>query len=263
MTITDIVHHPTCHPSIAWGDKSQKRKRLSNINEIEAEFGIMVTKVQAALEKSNVSVHQLLIKLKSSSAVRDRKVPLFDPGIFEKVTSIDKLFETLSGYWHLFDYEVLRHLIDTAECEAAKMVYDEFLASFDSSVISNCNHQLILSYHEFNEGKVLPGTCRLWVKIAKDECTGETEREVKKVISEYFKYALILKGIKQGCIEVVYHISPSVKSYILQYKVNVYDILQLKAHKLRITALKVDDVIVMECTGLWHKLHNYYLSNFL
>ena len=75
----------------------QPQRKLSIFNEIEAEFGIMVTKIQEVLEKNDVDVSKLLIKLKSSSAVRDREVPLFDPRIFERITSIDKLFETLSG----------------------------------------------------------------------------------------------------------------------------------------------------------------------
>ena len=219
---------------------TKRRQRLSSIDDIEAEFGIMVANVQEALEKSNINVNKLLIKLKSSSAVRDRNIPLFEKDIFKEITSIDKLFETLSGYWYLFDYDVLIYLVKTAGCKEAKVVYDNFLASFDSSAITN--HKLILQYDEYihKEG-LLPGTCKLRIKVARDECTVEVEKEVKKVISEYFnleKYALIFKGIKQGCIEFIYQISHSVKSYMLQHKLNGYDILQLKAHK--ITALKFD-----------------------
>ena len=103
------------------------------------------------------------------------------------------------------------------------------------------NHKLILRYDEFYKGSLLPGTCKLRIKVARDECTVEVQKEVKKVISEYFnleKYALIFKGIKEGCIELIYQISHSVKSYMLQHKLNGYDILQLKAHK--IIALKFD-----------------------
>ena len=199
----------------------------------------MVINIQEALKKSNIDVTKLLIKLKSS-AVRDRQVPLFDPGIFEKVSTIDKLFETLSKYWELFDYDVLMYLVNTAECEAAIKVYDEFLTSFDSSVMSN--YQLILHYRKFNKENVLPGTYKLRVKIAQDKCTAEIERKVKGIISEHFKlekYALILKGIKQGCCELIYQISPSVKSYMLEYKIAGCDVLQLKAHM--ITVLGVDN----------------------
>ena len=202
----------------------------------------MVANVQEALEKSNITVNKLLIKLKSSSAVRDRNIPLFDPGVFERVTSIDKLFETLSGYWHLFDYDVLMYLVKTAGCKEAKAIYDDFLASFDSSAMTN--HKLILQYDEYihKEG-LLPGTCKLRIKVARDECTVEVEKEVKEVVSGHFKlekYALIFKGIKQGCIELIYQTSHSVKCYMLQHKLNGYDILQLKAHK--IIALKFDSM---------------------
>ena len=201
----------------------------------------MVADVQEALENNKVNVNKLLIKLKSSSAVRERKIPLFDEHTFEKITSIEKLFETLSGYWHLFDYDVLLYLVKTAGCEEAKTIYDNFLASFDSSMIMMSNYQLILQYDEFNKENIVPGTCRLRIKVARDECTIEIEKKVKEVISKCFnleKYALICKGLKQGCIELMYQISHSVKSYMLQYKLNSDAVLQLKIHK--ITAIKFD-----------------------
>ena len=194
----------------------------------------MVIEVQGALEKNNINVRNLLIMLRSSSVVRDRKVPLFDSGIFERIASLDKLFETLSGYWHLFDYDVLMHLIDTAQCEEAKRIlYDDFLTSFDSSVIGS--HKLILNYDVFKEDSILPGCCTLRVKVKHDKCTAEVVKEVKGLISEHFKlekYALIFKGIKEGCIELIYQTSHSVKSYMLQYKVTRYDMLHFKTHDI-------------------------------
>ena len=215
------------------------RKRLSSIDEIEIDFGIMIADVQEAFEKNNINVNRLLIKLKSSSAVRDRKIPLFEKDTFNNITSIEKLFETLSGYWHLFDYDVLMYLVKTAGCNEAKTIYDDFLASFDSSVMSN--YQLILQYDEFNKESILPGTCKLRIKVAQDNCTVEIERKVKEVISRHFeleKYALICKGLKEGCIELMYQLSHSVKSYMLQYKLNSDAVLQCKVHK--ISAVKFD-----------------------
>ena len=222
----------------------QKRRRFHSIDEIEAEFGIMITKIQEALEKKRVSVRNLVKKLRTSSAVRDREVPLFDPSIFEKVTSIDKLFETLSGYWHLFDYDVLVYLVNTAECEEAKVIYDNFLGSFDASVIHDYFGKLIHSSVVFNKESDVPGTCRLRVKITQNECTAETKDEVKDILSTCYrleKYALICKGIKQGCIELTYQTSSSVKFYLLQYKITKYELSQLKAYM--ITALKIDDEV--------------------
>ena len=236
--ITDILNTPELPP--------QPLRLLSSFNEIEAGFGIMVTKIQEALEKNNVDVSKLLIKLKSSSAVRDREVPLFDPSIFEKITSIDKLFKMLSGYWYLFDYDVLMYLVNTAECKEAKIIYDDFLTSFDSSVVHDHFDSLIHSCIEFNKGSNIPGTCRLWVKITLDECTSKTKEEIKEILSKCFKlerYALICKGIKQGCLEIIYQISLSVKSYMLQYKITEHELSQLKAHM--ITTLKIDDVDIM------------------
>jgi len=131
------------------------------------------------------------------------------------------------------------YLVKTAGCKEAKKIYDDFLDSFDSSVMSN--YQLILQYDEFNKESILPGTCKLRIKVAQDKCTVEIEKKVKEVILRHFeleKYALICKGLKQGCIELMYQISHSVKSYMLQYKLNSDAVLQLKVYK--IFAIKFD-----------------------
>ena len=65
---------------------------------------------------------------------------------------------------------------------------------------------------------ILPGACTLHVKVAWDKCTVAVAKEVKEVISKHLeleKYVLVFKGIKEGCIELIYQISHSVKSYIL------------------------------------------------
>ena len=255
--ITDISQ--PVKPAIASvnAGEQQKRKRF---DEIEAEFGVMVIKVQETLKKNNVDVSNLIIKLKGSSAVRDREVPLFDPGIFERITSIDKLFQTLSGYWHLFDYDVLLYLVNTAECKEAKKVYDDFLTSFDSSVIHDHFNSLIHSCVEFNKGSNIPGTCRLWVKITLDECSAETKEEIKAILAQSYKlekYALICKGIKQGCIKIIYLISSSVKSYMLQYKVTKYNTSQLKSHM--ITTIKIDGVDILNFTEPWENTGLLYV----
>ena len=243
VMITDISQ--PVKPAVASVNAGEQQIRKT-FDEIEAEFGVMVIKIQETLKKNNVNVSNLIIKLQGSSAVRDREVPLFDSDIFKRITSIDKLFQTLSGYWHLFDYDVLLYLVKTAECKEAKKAYDDFFTSFDSSVIHDHFNNLIHSCLEFNKGSNIPGTCRLWVKITLEECTAETKEEIKVILAQSYrleKYALICKGIKQGCIEIIYQISPSVKSYMLQYKVTKYNMLQLKAHM--ITTIKIDDLDIL------------------
>ena len=84
------------------------------------------------------------------------------------------------------------------------------------------------------------------------KCTAKTKEEIKEVLSKCYKlekYALICKGIKQGCIEIIYETSLSVKSYMLQYKVTEYEMSLLKAQM--ITALNIDNVDIMN--GLLYK----------
>ena len=143
-----------------------QEKKCLTLEEVEVEFGNMVVDILQAFNSCNVDVHDFLIKLRSASAVREREVPLFGAGIFDKVTSIDKLFEILSEYWHVFDYDVLEYLVNTAQCETAKQrysnyleAYSKYLRSIDLATISNS--QLVLRCSKLKSENLLESTCRV------------------------------------------------------------------------------------------------------
>lgn len=194
----------------------------------------MVQHVEEAFRKSKVNLPVLLSKLMDCTAVQGRNVPLFTQGLFDEVKSIERLFQILSGYWHLYDYRILRFLIQTTECEEAKQIFDAFLSDFKCSAISNPPRKL--------RCRISPSSNTLWVKIAQHEYTAEMENKIRGAICKSFglkENALILKDIKESCTELVYQISSPVKYYMLQNKLSIHDISQLKSRN--ITILKLDD----------------------
>ena len=54
------------------------------------------------------------------------------------------------------------------------------------------------------------------------------------------EYSLRLRGIKKGCIEIVYEISNAMMSYFLQYKLAGYDLAKFGAHN--IISLHIDNM---------------------
>ena len=53
------------------------------------------------------------------------------------------------------------------------------------------------------------------------------------------KYALHFKGIKEGCIELLYYISKPLKSYLLHLKISEDTMAELSCYK--IMSLHIDD----------------------
>ena len=279
VTITDNLATKSVNSTAAWDNNEQHiQEKLYSFDDIDAEFTNMVIKVQKAFRKNNVDVSELITSLRSSVAVQNRSIPLFDD-IFDKITSIDKLFQMLSGYWHLLDYDVLLHLLRVANCQEAKRIYDDFLDSFDSSVIQDHFDHLICNFQEFtkksntqaiwfNQESDIPGTHTVRVKITLDKSTKIEKEQVKKILSKKYhlkKYALVCKGIKQGCIEVIYQVSLSVKIYMLQYSLSELDISQLKDHM--ITDILMDDdgdvnLMIPSAFSKQVNIHSYICNTF-
>ena len=96
------------------------------------------------------------------------------------------------------------------------MIFDNFLSRIDPSAIEDVD--LVLRCRvEHWEGSLKPV---LRIKINAERCTIDIQRKVKEMVSEKFnleQYSLCFKGIKKGCIELLYYISKEVMSYLLHY----------------------------------------------
>ena len=212
---------------------------LTSIRDIENEFAKMTTKVEEALSNAKIDVAMLIKRLSTINVVRNKQVPLFDEDVFKQIQSIDDLWKKLKNFWHIFDYEVLECVIESSECEEAQDIFKDFLSRIDPSKIEDAD---IVPYCtvEHWKGSLKPV---LRVKVKADECTIEVKDEVKNVVSKTYElqeYKLCFRGIKKGCIEMVYYISKPLKLYLLNFAITGIDMAKFLAHD--IISLHIDDI---------------------
>ena len=86
----------------------------------------MTDKIKQALINSKIDVDSLIEQLRSISGVRNRNVPLFDEEVFTKIKSVEELWKTLSIFWSIYDYDLLRFIVKITKCEDAQRVLEFF-----------------------------------------------------------------------------------------------------------------------------------------
>ena len=211
---------------------------LTSIRDIEKEFAKMTTEIKNALINTNVDVAELITQLCAITVVRNKKVPLFDEDVFTKIQSIDDLWKKLRGFWTIFDYEVLECVISLSECREAEDILKAFMSRIDPSKIEDADLMLHCK-EECWEGSLKPV---LRVKIKTDKCTLEIKNKIKKVVSEVFeleKYQFCFRGIKKGCVEIVYYISQPLKLYLIAFTITRGNMVKFLAHD--IISLHIDN----------------------
>ena len=224
---------PTIEPAVV-----PTYRRLTSIEIIEREFAKMTTAVEKALINAKIDVAELIKRLSAITVVRNKKVPLFDEDVFEKIQTIEGLWRKLKNFWTIFDYEVLQCAIDLSECQDAQNILEDFMSQIEPSKIKDADLVLYCKKEQY-EGLLKPV---LRVKINSDECTPDVENEVKSAVSEAYeliKYKLCLKCIREGCIEMVYCISKSLKLYLVNLAITGSSMAKFLAHD--IINLYIDD----------------------
>ena len=218
--------------------KGSARRILTSITDIKTEFGRMSTKVKEALIKAKVDVALLITQLSAISVVKNKQVPLFGEDVFTKIRSIDDFWRKLSHFWFIFDYEVLECVIKLSECREAQKTFEDFISRIDPSAIEDVDLVLHCKVEHWEES--LKPVLR--IKINADKCTIEVIDKVKEVVAEAYeleKYKLCFKGIKEGCIELVYYISKPLKLYLLNFPITGSNMVEFLAHD--IISLHIDD----------------------
>jgi len=194
-------------------DSDKAFVKLTSITTIDAEFAKMTRRIKEALHKNEISVTELIEQLCATSAVHNKKVPIFDEDMYEK--SIDELWRKLKNFWNIFDYDLLILVINLSECTEAKEILDNFLEKIDPCAL---DVDLVLHCEVFKK-ETWP---LLRIKVNTERCTPDVKNKVKDVVSKMYnlqKYALRFTGIKEGCVEFVYSISRALASYLLEFRV--------------------------------------------
>ena len=217
--------------------------RLTRIKDVKIEFAIMTDKIKQALINGKINIDSLIEQLRSISGVRNRNVPLFDEEVFTKIKSVEEFWKTLSTFWSIYDYDVLRFIIKITNYENAQKVFEEFLSRIDPRVIEDVDLVLDCRVEE-REGWPKP---KLRIKINAEKCSFDIRKEVEEIVSRTYnlqKYALCFKGIKEGCIELIYHISRAVGMYLLQCKITGRILTEFSACKIISIYINDTDILV-------------------
>ena len=158
--------------------------------------------------------------------------------MFEKVKSIDDFWRMLRGFLTIFNYDLLQCIVEISECTEAQNIFKEFLSRIDPSAIQDVD--LVLHCRvEDREGALKPV---LRIKVNSKKCTAEIKNMVEKEVSKTYDlntYALRFQGIKEGCIELHYCISKSLKLYLMHFRISEDGLKKFLDHK--IISLHVDE----------------------
>ena len=211
-------------------------RKLATLEDLELAFAIITRKIKEILCKLTVDVVSLIEQLRTFSAVRDQYVPLLDEDVFTRVTTMEQLWQKLSNYWTIYNYDILKILLELVKCDKASEVFEKFLARIDPDTIEDMD--LVLRHEVFQRKESLKPLLR--IKVGAEKCTSNVKKEVEDILCEKFKltkYSIRFKGIKEGCIELLYQISVSTMSYLLQCKVTGHDLAGFS--RLQITSLQL------------------------
>ena len=213
--------------------------KLITSEDVEVEFASTTDKIKQVLCNSTINVTSVVEQLQTISVVRNKNIPLFDEDVFENVTTVERLWQRLSKFWSIYDYDVLRILLRIIKYKKADEIFEEFLSKFDSSAMKD--KELVLYYEEFRrQGLIKP---LLRIKVKAEKYTDSIRAEVEELMSSTFKleeYSLCFRGIKEGCIELLYQISNALMSYLLQCKVSGHDLVKLGAHN--VISIRINDM---------------------
>ena len=213
--------------------------KLRTTEDLEVEFAIATDNIKQALCNSPIDVTSVIEQLQTISAVRNKNVPLFDEDVFESVTTVEKLWQRLSRFWSIYNYDMLKILLRIVKCKRAGEIFEEFLSRIDVSAIEDM--ELVPHYEVFKrEGLIKP---LLRIKVKAESCTNFIREKVEEVVSSVFNlkdYTLTFRGIKEGCIQLIYEISNAMMLCFLQCKFTGYDLAEFAAHD--IISLHINDM---------------------
>ena len=212
---------------------------IATFEDLEVEFARATNEIKKALQNSHIDIKSLVEQLQTFSAVKNNKVQLLDEDELKNVDTVEKLWTKLSNLWSIFDYDLLRILLKLTECQKANKIFEKFLSRVDISVIKE--EDLVLYYQVFERSKCIKPLLRIKVKV--DYYTESIKAEVEAIMYSILnleKYSLLFRGIREGCIELVYEISNAMMKYFLQRKFIASSLAELATHK--IVSLRINNM---------------------
>ena len=219
--------------------ESVRQLKARTITKLKGKYAAVVDKLRLIIDNQKLDIISLILRL--CSLDEDNTTIFSTDKTFKEIHSTTELFHHIVKYCSIYDYGLLESFVESTECEEAIKLLDGFTKELRDSILSNLN--LLSEDGELKDPKdFMSGTHKLVIKYKGDNCTLKTIEIVKNIIYESFrlkKGSIVFKGLQEGCIAFVYQVSPTVKSYLLQYPLTTKDVTLLFEHQ--ITHFIIDD----------------------
>ena len=201
-------------------DYIEKELNARTVTVLKRRYAKVTVDIRNIFKAKNVDVNSLILTL---AALDYDNITIFSTDeALQRIHSVDELFIYISRYCNIYDYELLTDLVQSAECQEAIELLDDFTEKLNSSILSNLD--LLYENGELrNPNDFMSGTHKLIIKYVGGECTMKTEKLVRNIICERFhlkKGSIFFKGVQEGSVNFIYQISAAVKAHIQQYPIS-------------------------------------------
>ena len=221
-------------------DESIKRKFKGRIlASLNGRYANAVDKIKNIIEQKGYEISKLVSNLNHIDT--DNSTIFSNPNAASKITKIDEIFSYIGTHCNIYNYDLLRAFLISIDCREAIDTLDGFDKEVQNSVLKELD---LLS--EIGEPQVpMPGSHTLMIKYIGNKCTFETEALIRNVICECFdlkSWSVSFLGVQDGCITLVYQISLTVMSHLLQYNTTTNHATLLK--KSHIKCIRIDNAVL-------------------
>ena len=216
----DIFEHVSALPTItteSLAGELDESSLASATRKLKLEFAKLLTSVRLSLQKLEVSSESVLSHLKTLEAldadfgtVYTSKSETFDTTLSKAIESLEALFPAIAPYCSWFNHLLVENIIETfctsdAQLSVKWKAFREEFASYCEARLCEC------PLDEFGEdhphGAVTPVVMKIdskWkvVKVAQLEVIRDTVAQILNIKP----YNLYLRSVKNGCIELTFHL---------------------------------------------------------
>ncbi|XP_065900889.1 uncharacterized protein [Dysidea avara] len=203
------------------------------ITKLKVKYIKVVNKIKQTMEEKHFDVDELIMNL--SAADEDNHTVFSTDVAYNTIKTIPDLFKKIGQYCSVYDYELLQVLVESVDCEEAIKLLEGFTEELNNSIINELD-LLRIFQEQPKPTQLMPGTHKLVIKYTGNICTLPMKNMIQRVVFECFKLkpgSVILRGIEEGCIALIYQISAAVKSYLLHYKLGHQEFTLLATHKIK------------------------------
>ena len=201
--------------------------------KLKAKYINIFRKIKKIIESKQLEIEEL--KMILDMAHQNDCTVFSTDDTFSKITTMNQLFQHISNYCSIYDYELLQVFLESIdECDEAVNLLEEFTEELKKSILKELD---LMSVFKEHPKTLMNGTFTLKVKYTgRETCTLPTKNMVQRIVIESLKLkkaSIIFIGLEEGCIAFVYQISEIIKSYILQYKITPDGLALLASHDIK------------------------------